>query len=149
MVILECDPELLEVVDALAAAGRFARGLNRRQQECYENANDRDHHEQFDERKAANISFHGDEFLLCKTARRLLFCARLDIESEMIVTVGGDIDRVFAFGIVFRGNPLWRRGRQHGLPRRTPGTHGRRGRVRRADLHHIRSRRQAFFLRDQ
>ena len=44
--------DLLEIVLALGAAGRFAGGLDRWQQERYQDANDRDDNQQFDERKA-------------------------------------------------------------------------------------------------
>jgi hypothetical protein len=37
----------------VSAPGRFAGRLNRRQQECHENANDRDDYQQLDEREAA------------------------------------------------------------------------------------------------
>src|SRR3970282_2354675 len=44
--------ELLEVVAALAAARRFARRLNRWQEQRHENADDSNHHQQLDQRKA-------------------------------------------------------------------------------------------------
>ena len=34
VIVLHRNAELLEIVDALRAAGRFARSLNRRQQQC-------------------------------------------------------------------------------------------------------------------
>jgi hypothetical protein len=43
---------LLEVVDALRAASGLSRGLNRRQQEGDQDADDRDHDQQLDKRKA-------------------------------------------------------------------------------------------------
>jgi hypothetical protein len=55
--------ELLEVVLALDAAGRFARGLHRRQEQGHENADDGDHHEQLHEREAgaklSGAAMHG------------------------------------------------------------------------------------------
>jgi hypothetical protein len=39
------DSELLEVIGALRAAGRFAGGLDRGQQECDQDPDDCDHHE--------------------------------------------------------------------------------------------------------
>ena len=44
-------PELLHVVGALHSAGRLARGLDRRQQQRDQNADDRDDHEQLHERE--------------------------------------------------------------------------------------------------
>ena len=43
---------LLEIVLTLRTAGRFARRLNRRQQEGDQNADDGDHDKQFDQGKA-------------------------------------------------------------------------------------------------
>jgi hypothetical protein len=43
---------LLHIIRALRAAGRFACGLNRRQQHRDKNADDRDHDEQFHERES-------------------------------------------------------------------------------------------------
>jgi hypothetical protein len=43
--------ELLHVVLALASAGRFACCLNRRQEQRNQDADDRDHNEQLDQRK--------------------------------------------------------------------------------------------------
>jgi hypothetical protein len=46
------DPELMQIVLARGAAGRFAGGLHGRQQERHEHANDGDHDQQLYERKA-------------------------------------------------------------------------------------------------
>ena len=51
--IVDRQADVLEVVLALGAAGRFAGGLNRRQQQRDQDADDRDDDQQFDERKAA------------------------------------------------------------------------------------------------
>ena len=51
VVIVHGDAELLEVVDALGAAGRFAGRLNRRQQQRHQDANNGDHHQELDEGK--------------------------------------------------------------------------------------------------
>jgi hypothetical protein len=48
VVVVQRDPQLLEVVDAGAAAGRLARGLHRGEQQGDQNANDRNHDQQFD-----------------------------------------------------------------------------------------------------
>src|SRR4051812_14050748 len=53
VVVVHRDAELLQVVRALGPAGGFARGLNRRQQERDQNADDCDYDEQLDERKRA------------------------------------------------------------------------------------------------
>lgn len=45
VVILQRDAELFEVVGKLRPAGRLARGLDRRQQQGHENADDGDHDE--------------------------------------------------------------------------------------------------------
>jgi hypothetical protein len=49
---MHADPDLAEVVRALRPPGGLAGGLDRREQQCDENSNDRDHDEQFDEREA-------------------------------------------------------------------------------------------------
>jgi hypothetical protein len=49
---------LLEVVQALTAAGRFSRRLDRRQQQGHQDADNRDHHEQFDQRETAPGVIH-------------------------------------------------------------------------------------------
>ena len=50
--------ELLEIVLALAAAGRFAGRLNRRQQQGDEDADDGDHDQQLNQSKSASRAFH-------------------------------------------------------------------------------------------
>ena len=45
--------ELLEIVAAPGPAGRFANFLHRGQQQADQDGNDRDHHQQFDQREAA------------------------------------------------------------------------------------------------
>ena len=45
LVVVQRDPELLQVVRALAAAGRLAGLLDRREQERDQDADDRDHDE--------------------------------------------------------------------------------------------------------
>jgi hypothetical protein len=50
--------QLLQVVDALGAACRFPRRLNRRQQECDQNGDDRNHNEKLDQCKPATPA-HG------------------------------------------------------------------------------------------
>ena len=52
VMVLHRDADLLEIVLALRAARRFAGRLNRRQQQGDQDADDRDHDQQFDERKA-------------------------------------------------------------------------------------------------
>ena len=48
--------ELLEVIRALRPSARRAGGHHRRQKQAYKDADDRDHDEQFDERKSAAIT---------------------------------------------------------------------------------------------
>jgi len=43
--------DLVKIIDALRPPGRFARRLNRRQQQRNQDADDRDHDEQLDEGK--------------------------------------------------------------------------------------------------
>jgi hypothetical protein len=43
------DANLLEIVGALRAASAFARGLNGRQQQCYQDTDNRNHDQQLDE----------------------------------------------------------------------------------------------------
>jgi hypothetical protein len=45
-------PQIPDVVAALHLPGRLARRIDRRQEQCHQRANDRDHHEQFHEGKA-------------------------------------------------------------------------------------------------
>jgi hypothetical protein len=51
-VIVHRDTELFELVRALHPPRRLAGRLHRRQQERDQDANDRDHHEQLDERES-------------------------------------------------------------------------------------------------
>ena len=50
--VVDAQPQLLHVVRTLHAARRFPRGLDRRQQHGDQDANDSDHHEQFNERES-------------------------------------------------------------------------------------------------
>lgn len=50
------DADLPEIIAALQPPGRFARGLDRRQQQPDQQADDRDYHQQFDERKCRTPS---------------------------------------------------------------------------------------------
>ena len=52
-VVVHGHAQLPEVVLALAAAGRLAGGLDRRQEQRHQNADDGDHDQQFDQRKRA------------------------------------------------------------------------------------------------
>jgi hypothetical protein len=55
---MERDAKLLQIVDTLSATRRFPGGLDRRQQQRYEDAYDGDYHKQFHKRKAAKVSLH-------------------------------------------------------------------------------------------
>jgi hypothetical protein len=50
--VLDRDPDLPHVVAALRPPGSLTRPLHRRQEQADERGDDRDHNEQFDERKA-------------------------------------------------------------------------------------------------
>ena len=52
---MERDADLLEIVDAGSAAGGFADFLHRREHQRHQNANDRYHYQQFDERERGPI----------------------------------------------------------------------------------------------
>jgi hypothetical protein len=49
VVIMDSQHKLFQVVGALATASRFPRGLHRRQEECDQNTDDRDHDQELDE----------------------------------------------------------------------------------------------------
>jgi len=53
LVLIFCcsQSQIMQVVLTLYAPSRFACGLNRRQQQCHENADNRDHDQQFDQRE--------------------------------------------------------------------------------------------------
>ena len=52
-IIRKRQPQLLEVVLALTVPGCLAGLLNRRQQQCHQQPDDRDHDQQLDQRKRA------------------------------------------------------------------------------------------------
>jgi hypothetical protein len=52
MKILSGQPKLLQVVRTLHPASGLAGGLNRWQQKCNQNPNDRNHNQEFDQSKA-------------------------------------------------------------------------------------------------
>ncbi len=58
-VVVDAETDLLEVVGALTAAGRFARRLHGGQQQCDEDADDRNHHQQLDQSETAKSGSHG------------------------------------------------------------------------------------------
>jgi hypothetical protein len=47
------DRELLEIVDALGPPARFSSGLNRRQEQCDQDGDDRDDDQQLDQGESA------------------------------------------------------------------------------------------------
>jgi hypothetical protein len=93
--------QVFEIVAAAAATGRFARRLNGGQQQCYQDPDDRDHHEQFDERKARSSqaklanrslcvnSLHGDiRFALRRCgASRLSFARNVTPTSQPLFLI--------------------------------------------------------------
>lgn len=66
VVVLECEAELFDVIDALGSASSFASLLNCGQQESDEDGNDGDDHQQFDESETWNafVSRSHEELLL-------------------------------------------------------------------------------------
>ena len=57
MVIVQCNPNLLKIAFALDPSSRLARLLNRGQQQCDQDRDDRDDDKQFDQRETLNDSF--------------------------------------------------------------------------------------------
>jgi len=55
VVVVDRQTQLLQIVLALAAAGSLAGLLNCRQQQGNQNCDDRDHHQQFDQRKRGSL----------------------------------------------------------------------------------------------
>jgi hypothetical protein len=53
MIVVQCQPNLLEVVDALGPPGRLARRLDCGQEQGDQHGDDRDHDEQLNQREAA------------------------------------------------------------------------------------------------
>ena len=53
MVIVKTKPDLLQIIDTLSSTGRFSCGLHGRKQQRYENCDNRNHHQQFDQRETA------------------------------------------------------------------------------------------------
>jgi hypothetical protein len=56
MIVVQRQAQLFHVVAALRAAGRFTRLLDRGQQQGDQDRNDRDHHQQLNERKSPWMS---------------------------------------------------------------------------------------------
>ena len=56
-VVQTAEGKLPEVVDALTSPSGLARGLNCRQEQCHEDANNGDDHKQLDERKRREVPF--------------------------------------------------------------------------------------------
>jgi hypothetical protein len=57
VIILNRDANLAHIIDALSAARRLASSLNGWKQERDKNPNDRDYHQQLDERKTVSAGF--------------------------------------------------------------------------------------------
>jgi hypothetical protein len=58
VIVVECQPNVLEVVATTHSTSGFARGLHGRKKQAHQNTDDCDNHQQFDERKSGSISFH-------------------------------------------------------------------------------------------
>jgi len=59
MIIVQSNPQLAQIVDALAASSRLASCLNCRQEQGDENADDRNHDQQLDQRKTPCFAWNG------------------------------------------------------------------------------------------
>jgi hypothetical protein len=62
VIILQRQPDLLEVVFAARSPGSFTGLLHGRQQECDKNGDNGNDNEQLDERKSASTQRHGRAF---------------------------------------------------------------------------------------
>jgi hypothetical protein len=58
LVLLERQTDLFQIVRTHASAGRFAGGLNGRQEKRYQDADDGDDHQQLHQRKGASVPKH-------------------------------------------------------------------------------------------
>jgi hypothetical protein len=56
VVVVLRDADLTKVVQALSSAGRFTSRLHCWQEQAYQDANDRDHDQEFHERKTSKAS---------------------------------------------------------------------------------------------
>jgi hypothetical protein len=66
---VDSQPNLLEIIAAAHPACRFACGLDRGEQQSYQDANDGDNHQQLHKREAAPQRF-SHQFILCNTKRQ-------------------------------------------------------------------------------
>jgi hypothetical protein len=64
VVILQGDADLVQVVSALGAGGGLADFLHGGQQQANQDRNDRDHHQQLDQREAATLALMGRHGIL-------------------------------------------------------------------------------------
>ena len=55
MKIVQCQDNLLEIVPALGSSGRFAGLLNRRKEQRDKNGDNRDDHQQFNQRESLTM----------------------------------------------------------------------------------------------
>ena len=60
MVVVQRQPDLLQIVLALRSPGGFACLLYRRQQKSDQNRNNCDHHQQLNQRKCTTMQSHND-----------------------------------------------------------------------------------------
>ena len=92
-VVMHAQADLLQIVRALRAPGRFAGRLHGRQQQRHQHADDGDHHQQLDERKtvllgehhgksSAEASLQTDHSTLLTLTNSLLLRDNLEIEFE-------------------------------------------------------------------
>src|SRR5262245_28731024 len=68
---------LTKIVDALGPPSRFARGLNGRQKQSDQNADDRDDDKQFDERERSAVRLPGTRIRKCAASARIARAPRL------------------------------------------------------------------------
>ena len=86
VVVVQGDPPLPHVVDATGAVGRFSRLLHGRQEQGHEDPDDRNHDQQFDERKTARRP-------LKRRPLRLATTFLFEFRSILGTTFGGQIGK--------------------------------------------------------
>ena len=94
MVVVQGQADLLQVVDALRPPGRLAGGLDGGQQQRDQDRDDRDHHQQLDQREAGPASVHRPADLLpCVDETRQTVPEPSSVTSSDAVLGDGHADR--------------------------------------------------------
>ncbi len=55
MIVVQCQPQLPQIIETLSPPRRFASRLNCREKQCRQEANNCDDHEQFDYREPGGV----------------------------------------------------------------------------------------------